>query len=211
MWRTRDAGSSWEKLTKGLPQRNAHLGVLRAAMSIDHRQPRPLLPARARAGVREHRRRRQLDRARRLPAADLVGRGRNDPVMWPSPPPTNADSLFSGLPRRVEVEATTVNEGARQARTPLAETPRSSVRARPGAVSTSTSTSIRNARSSTRRSTSAHACTSSPRSPAANHLRPEPRGATGALAAGRAAHSRGGHRRDRTPASMRKASSDRRT
>jgi photosystem II stability/assembly factor-like uncharacterized protein len=35
VWRTRDAGSSWEKLTKGLPQDNAHLGVLRAAMTID--------------------------------------------------------------------------------------------------------------------------------------------------------------------------------
>jgi photosystem II stability/assembly factor-like uncharacterized protein len=35
VWRTRDAGSSWEKLTRGLPARNAHLGVLRAAMTID--------------------------------------------------------------------------------------------------------------------------------------------------------------------------------
>ena len=35
VWRTRDAGSSWEKLTNGLPQEHAHLGVLRAAMAID--------------------------------------------------------------------------------------------------------------------------------------------------------------------------------
>src|SRR4051794_30843910 len=35
VWRTRDAGSSWEKMAKGLPQENAYLGVLRAAMSID--------------------------------------------------------------------------------------------------------------------------------------------------------------------------------
>ncbi|HEY3921453.1 MAG TPA: hypothetical protein VGL76_05005 [Gaiellaceae bacterium] len=35
VWRTQDAGSSWQKLTKGLPQDHAHLGVLRAAMSID--------------------------------------------------------------------------------------------------------------------------------------------------------------------------------
>jgi len=35
VWRTRDGGGSWEKLTKGLPQDHAHLGVLRAAMSID--------------------------------------------------------------------------------------------------------------------------------------------------------------------------------
>jgi photosystem II stability/assembly factor-like uncharacterized protein len=35
VWRTRDAGSSWERLDRGLPQRDAHLGVLRAAMAID--------------------------------------------------------------------------------------------------------------------------------------------------------------------------------
>ena len=40
VWRTQDAGSSWQKLTKGLPQEHAHLGVLRAAMSID-RQDTP--------------------------------------------------------------------------------------------------------------------------------------------------------------------------
>src|SRR5262249_29822018 len=31
VWRTRDAGSSWERLTQGLPQGDAHLGALRAA------------------------------------------------------------------------------------------------------------------------------------------------------------------------------------
>jgi hypothetical protein len=35
VWRTRDAGSSWQKLTKGLPQRDAHLGVLREGMVAD--------------------------------------------------------------------------------------------------------------------------------------------------------------------------------
>jgi photosystem II stability/assembly factor-like uncharacterized protein len=35
VWRTRDGGSSWQKLTRGLPQEHAHLGVLRAAMAID--------------------------------------------------------------------------------------------------------------------------------------------------------------------------------
>jgi photosystem II stability/assembly factor-like uncharacterized protein len=35
VWRTRDAGSSWQRLDKGLPQQNAHLGVLREAMAID--------------------------------------------------------------------------------------------------------------------------------------------------------------------------------
>ena len=35
VWRTRDAGSSWEKLTSGLPDRDAHVGVLRQGMSGD--------------------------------------------------------------------------------------------------------------------------------------------------------------------------------
>jgi photosystem II stability/assembly factor-like uncharacterized protein len=35
VWRTRDAGSSWTRLADGLPQRDAHLGVLREGMAID--------------------------------------------------------------------------------------------------------------------------------------------------------------------------------
>ncbi len=35
VWRTRDAGSSWQRLDRGLPERDAHVGVLRAAMTID--------------------------------------------------------------------------------------------------------------------------------------------------------------------------------
>jgi photosystem II stability/assembly factor-like uncharacterized protein len=35
VWRTQDAGSSWQRLSRGLPQEDAHLGVLRAAMAID--------------------------------------------------------------------------------------------------------------------------------------------------------------------------------
>jgi photosystem II stability/assembly factor-like uncharacterized protein len=35
VWRTRDAGSSWQPLRKGLPQENAYLGVLRQGMTID--------------------------------------------------------------------------------------------------------------------------------------------------------------------------------
>jgi photosystem II stability/assembly factor-like uncharacterized protein len=35
VWRTRDGGSSWQELTEGLPQRDAHVGVLREAMAID--------------------------------------------------------------------------------------------------------------------------------------------------------------------------------
>ncbi|HLX21212.1 MAG TPA: hypothetical protein VKR23_13770 [Gaiellaceae bacterium] len=35
VWQTRDAGSSWRALRKGLPQEDAHIGVLRSAMTID--------------------------------------------------------------------------------------------------------------------------------------------------------------------------------
>jgi photosystem II stability/assembly factor-like uncharacterized protein len=35
VWRTRDAGSSWQKLDRGLPQEDAYLGVLREGMAID--------------------------------------------------------------------------------------------------------------------------------------------------------------------------------
>ena len=35
VWRTRDAGSTWQRLDQGLPQRDAHLGVLREGMATD--------------------------------------------------------------------------------------------------------------------------------------------------------------------------------
>jgi photosystem II stability/assembly factor-like uncharacterized protein len=35
VWRTKDAGASWQRLDDGLPQRNAHVGVLREGMAID--------------------------------------------------------------------------------------------------------------------------------------------------------------------------------
>jgi hypothetical protein len=35
VWRTRDAGETWERLQHGLPQQDAHLGVLREGMAID--------------------------------------------------------------------------------------------------------------------------------------------------------------------------------
>jgi photosystem II stability/assembly factor-like uncharacterized protein len=40
VWRTRDAGSSWQRLDAGLPRRNAHVGVLREGMAVDsHDEP----------------------------------------------------------------------------------------------------------------------------------------------------------------------------
>jgi photosystem II stability/assembly factor-like uncharacterized protein len=35
VWRTRDAGATWERLDRGLPQRDAYIGVLREGMAID--------------------------------------------------------------------------------------------------------------------------------------------------------------------------------
>jgi len=35
VWRTSDGGSSWRRLDRGLPARDAHLGVLREGMAID--------------------------------------------------------------------------------------------------------------------------------------------------------------------------------
>jgi photosystem II stability/assembly factor-like uncharacterized protein len=35
VWRTRDAGATWRRLGEGLPQHDAHLGVLREGMAID--------------------------------------------------------------------------------------------------------------------------------------------------------------------------------
>jgi photosystem II stability/assembly factor-like uncharacterized protein len=35
VWRTRDAGASWQRLDRGLPQRDAYLGVLREGLTMD--------------------------------------------------------------------------------------------------------------------------------------------------------------------------------
>jgi photosystem II stability/assembly factor-like uncharacterized protein len=35
VWRTRDAGETWQRLDEGLPQRDAHLGVLREGLATD--------------------------------------------------------------------------------------------------------------------------------------------------------------------------------
>jgi photosystem II stability/assembly factor-like uncharacterized protein len=37
VWRTRDAGETWQRLDKGLPQENAYVGVLREGLAIDSR------------------------------------------------------------------------------------------------------------------------------------------------------------------------------
>ncbi|HET9347472.1 MAG TPA: hypothetical protein VFO05_17390 [Candidatus Limnocylindrales bacterium] len=39
VWRSREAGDSWERRGDGLPQENAYVGVLREAMSVDRGDP----------------------------------------------------------------------------------------------------------------------------------------------------------------------------
>jgi photosystem II stability/assembly factor-like uncharacterized protein len=39
VWRTRDAGTTWQALRDGLPQRHAFFGVLRQAMATDRLSP----------------------------------------------------------------------------------------------------------------------------------------------------------------------------
>ncbi|WP_192384019.1 WD40/YVTN/BNR-like repeat-containing protein [Mesorhizobium silamurunense] len=39
VWRTRDAGKTWQDLREGLPQQNAYFGVLRQAMATDRLEP----------------------------------------------------------------------------------------------------------------------------------------------------------------------------
>ena len=112
VWRTRDAGSTWQRLDAGLPQRDAHLGVLREGMAIDALDvPGPLLRHQHGTGVRERRRGRELERDRELPAGDLVGRGRGARVaMADLHLPSTLLPLFPDLPRRLDVDAATVDE-----------------------------------------------------------------------------------------------------
>jgi photosystem II stability/assembly factor-like uncharacterized protein len=39
VWRSRDRGGSWERLSAGLPQEHAYLTVLREAMAVDRLDP----------------------------------------------------------------------------------------------------------------------------------------------------------------------------
>jgi photosystem II stability/assembly factor-like uncharacterized protein len=39
VWRTSDSGASWTRLSAGLPQEHAYLGVLREAMAVDRLDP----------------------------------------------------------------------------------------------------------------------------------------------------------------------------
>ena len=81
VYRSRTGGEDWEALTRGLPQRDCYVNVLRDAMSVDGFDPcGVVLRHDGRSGVRVGRCRRQLDAHRPRSAGRRVGRGA-DPAM----------------------------------------------------------------------------------------------------------------------------------
>ena len=111
VWRTRDAGSSWQRLDNGLPTEDAYVGVLREGMAIDDQDDAgPLLRHQHRPAVREHRRGRELEPGRRALPGHHVGHRRNRRVMAELHLPPVLLPLFPGLPRELAVEAGTVLE-----------------------------------------------------------------------------------------------------
>ncbi len=78
VYRSRTGGNEWEALTKGLPQENCYVNILRDAMSVDSLDPvRHLLRHDRRPGLLLARRRRQLDADRPRSAARVFRRGAN--------------------------------------------------------------------------------------------------------------------------------------
>ena len=109
--------------TAGCPRSDAHLGVLRAAMAIDEHDVPGLYfgtsTGQVFASADEGE---SWSEIAELPAADLVGRGRGDRELpWPSSTcPMTLTPLFAGLPRRVEIDAATVDEAIEQLERALA-------------------------------------------------------------------------------------------
>ena len=75
VYRSRTGGNEWEPLTKGLPQSDCYVNVLRDAMAVDSLDLRRVLRHHRRAGVRLGRCRRQLGAHRPRSAGGAVGRG----------------------------------------------------------------------------------------------------------------------------------------
>ena len=110
VWRTRDAGSSWQRLDRGLPQRDAYVGVLREAMAVDSRTHPASTSARARG--RSSRAPTKATRGRRLPTTSR--RSPRSRSLRSSnggrPSPVDAGAALPGLPRQVNVQAATVRD-----------------------------------------------------------------------------------------------------
>ena len=112
VWRTRDAGSSWQRLDeRPAPARRARRRAARRDGDRLVRRARRLLRHEHGSAVCERRRGRELERDRELPARHHVGRGRDRRVaMAELYLPSTLPSLFAGLPRRLDVDAATVDE-----------------------------------------------------------------------------------------------------
>ena len=78
VYRSRTGGNEWEALTKGLPQKDCYVNVLRDAMAVDSsRQVRRLFRHHRRPGLRVGRCRRQLESDCAGPCRRALGRGAN--------------------------------------------------------------------------------------------------------------------------------------
>ena len=112
VWRTRDAGSSWQRLADGLPQEDAHVGVLREGMAIDtYDQPglyfgtsTGQLFASADEGDT------WTEIASYLPGIASVEVAIVEYDRGRAPSPRDAPPALPGLPRLLDVDATTVDE-----------------------------------------------------------------------------------------------------
>ena len=147
----RERPAAGERAPRRLAPRNGGRHVRHARLLLRHEH---------RPGVRERGRRRELERDRELPAGDLVGRGRDPRLMADVHLPTTLMPLFAGLPRRLDLEAATVDDaiGRLDAQWPgLRDRLCEPGRRRSG--STSTSTSTVSGRGSTHRSSPARGST----------------------------------------------------
>ena len=130
--RTRDAGSSWQRLDSGLPQRDAHLGVLREGLAIDALDVPGLYFGTSTGQVFASADEGETWSEITSYLPGIVGRGGGGRVMADVHLPPTLPSLFPDLPRRLEIDD--CRRGDRTHGRALARPPRPAVRARPGAT-----------------------------------------------------------------------------
>ena len=134
VWRTSDAGSTWQRLDAGLPQQNAHLGVLREGLAIDSLDAPGLYfgtsTGQVFASADEGESWDEI--ASYLPGISSVEVAVLEYVVADLHLPPTLPSLFVDLPRRLDVDATTVNEAIDRLEERWPGPARPAVRARPG-------------------------------------------------------------------------------
>ena len=112
VWRTRDAGSTWQQLDRGLPHEDAHLGVLREGMTIDTYDVPGLYfgtsTGQVFASADEGDSWSEI--ASYLPAISSVEVAIGGVAMAELHLPPTLPPLFDELPRRLDVDASTVDE-----------------------------------------------------------------------------------------------------